>query len=269
MSLTPGKRSATSSSGPSAKRQKGNNAIRAARGFITAPRAPMSRHVAPHGEIKYVDGYLDATALHSVVTNDDTWADCELNPRQVTAVYGCLPVPRQGTNYADRDGRKIFVKKIKIRGIVQFDGADALTGAVTRSFCRLVVVKDTNTNGVALSAENVLGAGLGSDGNSSLLADTSIMAMTNPDGWSRYQIMKDKIIRPPPTQAFNDGTDGALNFIEVPFKMNITCNCYMNFNASTGAIGSIIDNSFHLIAASNEVTLNTNVSYIARTSFIG
>ena len=37
-------------------------------------------------EIKYVDGYLDTTVVHALSNNDDTWADCELNPRQQTAV---------------------------------------------------------------------------------------------------------------------------------------------------------------------------------------
>ena len=61
-------------------------------------------------EKKYVDGYLDSTNIVEVDDNDATWAGCELNPRQQTAVYGCLPVPRQGTNYADRDGRRIMIK---------------------------------------------------------------------------------------------------------------------------------------------------------------
>ena len=69
-------------------------------------------------ECKYVDGYLDTTSLVQLETNDQTWAGCELNPRQQTAVYGCLPVPRQGDNYSDRDGRKIYVKNIKIHGVM-------------------------------------------------------------------------------------------------------------------------------------------------------
>lgn len=93
------KRSAPTTKGPAKKKAKKMNV-----------RTGM---LAPHGEIKYVDGYLDNLTLQALSANDATWASCEANPRQQTAVYGCLPVPRQGTNYADRDGRKIFVKKLR------------------------------------------------------------------------------------------------------------------------------------------------------------
>lgn len=220
-------------------------------------------------ETKYVDGYLDSTAVHDLGTNDNTWADCELNPRQQTAVYGCLPVPQQGTNYSDRDGRKIFIKNIKIRGTVWFKGINNMTAAQDQAYVRLVVVKDTRTNGVALSAEDVLGPGLGSDGNAALTADAAVNAMTNPDGWGRYKIMKDKFIRAPPQSCFQDGTNGEMQGFYMPFKMTIRCNCYVNFDATTGAVGSIIDNSFHLLAGASAGFNDINVSYLARTAFVG
>ena len=50
-------------------------------------------------ENKYVDGYYDWTNLTELSSNDQTWAGAEANPRQQTAVYGCLPIPRQGDNH--------------------------------------------------------------------------------------------------------------------------------------------------------------------------
>lgn len=231
--------------------------------------APQAPRVV---ETKYVDGYLDSTALTELTANDATWAGAELNPRQFTAVYGCLPVPKEGTGYSERDGRKIFMKNIKIRGTIRFTAQTGVTTAATgQQFVRLVVVKDKRTNGTELSAENVLSPGTGSDGNASLTADTAIMSMTNPNGWGRYEIKFDKLYRVPPLSSWYDGVDGNINAYDIPFKINVKVNDYVNFDASTGAVTSIVDNSFHLLAACGGAggVPNCSVSYLARTAFLG
>lgn len=220
-------------------------------------------------EVKYVDGYRDYGAFHILNTNDDGWHDCELNPRQQTAVYGCLPVPKQGTGYSERDGRKIYVKSIRIKGVITWSAVNALAAGGNQGFVRLCVVKDTKSTGTEISAENVMGAGTGSDGMAGKLADAGVNCLTNPDGWGRYKVLVDRTYKSPPVSAFHDGVDGATNSISIPFKMTVKANCYMNFSASTGAIGSIIDNSFHLIGAQSQLGSAVTMSYVARTAFIG
>ena len=61
------------------------------RGFLIKKRNPLLLAAIRRPEVKYVDGYLDNTGVAEISTNDDDWAGCELNPRQQTAVYGCLP----------------------------------------------------------------------------------------------------------------------------------------------------------------------------------
>ena len=116
-----------------------------------------------------------------------------------------------------------------------------MTAAGDQGLCRLIVVKDTTTCNATLSAENVIGPGLGSDGNAGLLADSAVTAMTDPDGWGRYKIMADRYYKIPNQSAFNDGTDGALMGVRVPFKITIKCNCYVNFSGATGAIGDVTE----------------------------
>lgn len=162
---------------------------------------PKSKQVVMSPETNYVDGYLDNTALKSVSANDATWADADnLSARQVTASYGCLPVPAQGDDYSDRKGRKIHVKMIRIKGVITFNGQSTLTDATGQSMVRLVVVKDKQTGGNTLSAENVIGPGKGSDQQATLLADSALVAFSNPAGWGRYQILKDKMYRIPPPE---------------------------------------------------------------------
>jgi len=233
---------------------------------VSARRNFPQRNVS---KMNYVDGYLDTVAIHQLSNlADDTWADCELNPQQVTAVYGCMPVPRVGTGFADRNDRKIFLKTIKIRGRIKYPAVDALTAATTYGNVRIIIVKDTQTNGVALSAENVIGPGNGSDGMATVSGNGGAMCFyTAPGGWSRYKIMKDVTFKTPITTSLHDGTDGAVNEINVPFKFNIKANCYVNFSGTTGAVDSIIDNSFHLLAGCTGSTA-PQLAYYVRTSFL-
>jgi len=84
-------------------------------------------------EHKYVDGYKAVTAIHELATTNDTWADCELNPVNAAGAIGCLPVPKQGDDFADRDGRKILIKKIVIRGIINWPAANTVTAGAGTS----------------------------------------------------------------------------------------------------------------------------------------
>lgn len=224
-------------------------------------------------ENKYVDGYYDKTAIHALSsTADDDWSDTEANPRQATAVYGCMPVPRQGTNYADRDGRKIIAKALRIKGVINWQTVPNSAGSITHGPVRLILVKDTRTNGATLSGENVIGPGLGSDGLATLSGDSGAIGLpTDPDGWGRYEILFDKMFRPPPISmgydSGNSGMDAA--GVTVPFKISIKKPCEINFSSSTGAVGSIVDNSYHLLAATTGNITNVNLSYYARLTFVG
>jgi len=222
-------------------------------------------------ETKYVDGYLDTVSVHQLSsTADDTWADTELNPRQQTSVYGCLPVPRQGTNYSDRDGRKIWVKNIRISGQIRWTSVANNATPLTISPVRIVIVKDSRTNSTTLSGENVIGPGLGSDGLATLSGDgVALNLPTNPDGWGRYRILHDQTFNPPAIAASGDSTNLDQQGLYLDFSITVRPSCYISFDASTGAIGSIIDNSFHVLAATNAGGTDQQLCYYARTSFIG
>jgi hypothetical protein len=225
------------------------------------------------GETKYIDGYLDNVAVHELsITADDNWADTELNPRQQTAVYGCMPIPRQGTNYGDRDGRKIYLKTLRIKGYINWPGLSASAVVNNATAVRIIVVKDTKTNGTACDAENVIGAGLGSDGQATLSGDGgAINFLSNPDGWSRYKILYDKIFRPPVNSASAAVTQSNQNAIgmQVPIKIKLKINCWQNYSDTTGAVGSVIDNSIHLFAAATTTSFNPTLCYYARQAFVG
>lgn len=250
-----------SSSSKRRKRSSGSSSSRRGSGYAVGK-----------GEPKYVDGYLDNIIVTELATNDVTWAGTEFNPRQATAVYGCLPVPRQGNNYADRDGKKIFINNIRINGKVIFPAFDIQTVGLNSAPVRIIIVKDTRTNGLEVVGEEVIGPGRGSDGNASLSADAALYMGTNPNGWGKYQIMASKIINVPSAlTSYHDGVDAGFNGVEVPFSFTIKAKCGMMFNGSPeGVVNNIVDNSFSLLAACGPTGGTTpTISYTARTSFTG
>ncbi len=250
--------------GSSSKRRK-----RSSGSSVGGTRSGGSRF----GETKYVDGYLDQIVVKLMSTSADSdWTGTEFNPRNLAGVYGCLPVPRTGTNFADRDGRQIYQKTIRINGEIKFTGVDGTATPASLGMVRILIVKDTRTAG-ELSGENVIGAGLGSDGDPTLSGNGGgLNLFTNPDGWGRYKIMADKMIRCPALPAYGDGIAATGNYssMRVPFSFKIKCNCNVNFvSGGVGAVGSIVDNSFHVLAAANDVTGDPEITYYARTSFTG
>lgn len=227
------------------------------------------------GELKYVEGYYDLNTIHALsVSAADTWADCEANPRQNSAVYGCMPVPKGGTGFYERDGRKIVVRNIRIYGVIEWGLIDSVSPASANlgQIVRLIVVFDTRTNKATLNAEDVIGRGYGSDGNSLTGGTAScIMEKTKPEGWGRYRILKDKMFRRPPAVATADNGADTFNVPTqiTPFKFTIKRSFEVNFTDSVGAVTSVIDNSVHLLAACTATDCVTQLAYQARTSFTG
>lgn len=135
---------------------------------------------------------------------------------------------------------------------------------------RIIVIKDTRTNQVACAAEDVIGAGLGSDGQAALSGNGGALSLpSNPKGWGRYKIIKNMVVEPPPQPAWGDNTNaGNGTGMVTTFSMKIKCNCEVNFIDGDGLVGNIIDNSFHLFGAVEEGN-QASLSYYARTSFTG
>ena len=162
--------------------------------------------ISVRDEIKYVDGFYNNATITSLETTDTTWASTEIPFNQATTSYGALPIPQQGDNMSDRNGRKIVVKNIKIKGIITMSAIEnQSTGQKVSPVIRLILVQDNQTNGTQLSGEDVIGQAFGSDGNPSKSADCALMSFSKPTGWGRYKICKDKLIRVPFRSPTHDG----------------------------------------------------------------
>lgn len=237
-----------------------------------AARARRASRMAAYQETKYVDGTHIGTVHALSSNNSDTWSATLADPSDITGAYGCMPVPKTGDGYYNRDGRKIFMKKIYIRGKLIWGFNDSVAASAMRhGIVRIVMLKDSRTNGATVSPPNIIGNGVGGDDLPLTSGvDNAINFPTNPDGWGRYTILKDKVYRPPTTAAYGDynANTGNTISIELPFKMKIRCNCFVNFKGNSGRVADIVDNSFHMLAAASEGTV-VGISYYARTVFGG
>jgi len=257
---------------------KGGAASLAAARPFSHPRASpsMSQNAMPNlpkEETKYVDGYKSQTALQ-VFPNatNGSWFATVLNPQNTGGGIGCMPVPKTGTDYSDRDGRKIFMKKVRIRGVIQFTAKVANVIPHLFPVVRIVVVKDTRTNGVELKGEDVIGPGQGGNGLPSVSGNGgAIHLFTNPEGWGRYKIVHDEFYIGDPGGMTTAGVvDFSAVSMQYPFSITINCDCDVNFSNTTGDVSAVVDNSYHMLAGVTESSsLSVAVGYYARTSFIG
>lgn len=225
------------------------------------------------GEKKYADGFLNKSTIHQLSdTADDTWADTEKNPSNTGAAYSCMPVPTQGDSYASRDGRKIYVKGLKIKGTIHWGSCTQQTIAnCQQQVVRIIIVQDTRTNGVALAGEDVIGPGLDGTGTAMTSGDGGAIALpTNPNGWGRYKILYDKMFVRRAQTANYDGVGFSKEELLQPFKIKLRMNMVQNFLSNTATVASVVDNSLHMLcAASSSTGSQTALSYYARLDFVG
>ena len=211
-----------------------------------------ANYIANKTECKYFDSYRAQVALNAP-TND--WSNTEYDP----ATANCLFAPTMGTAFNNRVGRKCWIKNIKIRGQITVD-----MGTADSPTCvRIIVYRDKQTNGTFAQGENVIGMG------GAIPAPAAINAMNmflNPDNFTRFEILKDKVIVIRDT---NNAVGGAAGEYAVHnFKIKINKYCEVEFNAgNTGTVSDIINNSFHVIAMANGIAGAPKIQYFCRVSF--
>lgn len=205
-------------------------------------------------ETKYFDTELAQTAILPSTT---TWAGGELDP----AVGLCLFFPTVGNNYNNREGRKTYVKKIKLNGWLIVPAQANQSATDHGSTVRIIMYMDKQTNASQSQAEDLMASG------SSTLP--SVM-FQNPANFGRFRVLKDKTITfANPTIAY-DGTNLEQSSLIRHFRMNVKFRkpiCVNYNNTNGGTIADIVDNSFHLIGIVTGAGLAPEIAYKCRTVF--
>lgn len=236
-------------------------------GYGSVARA---RGAAVTGEMKYYDTESTSVAIAAVTT---TWVAGTMNDPQASVNLGdaavgtplCLFAPKVSAALNGRIGRKVKVMKIRVRGLINIPPQAAQAASDTSCEIRLALVMDTQSN-----ASQMTGAQLFNDTAGG--ANATIHSAQNPNNFGRFRVLKEKVFVMQNASMTGSPTaaDVVVSGLVKPFKMECKFKVpvQVNFNATNGGtVADIIDNSFHIVVGSNNISYVPTVSYYTRTCY--
>jgi len=231
---------------------------------VARPRPPETKYYDVGTDPDAGDGALAIASVAAAAT----WAGCELDPNYQAGGGNCLFAPEQGTGYSQRVGRRITVRKIRIRGEISVPAQQNQTAMDYAGVVRLVLYQDKQTGGVQAQAEQVIGPALPLSGQVGTGYALTVHMMQNPENFGRFRVLWDKTFKLTPPDTSYDGTNIEQAGFAIPFKISLKLNVPVNFSSNAlQDVASIVDNSFHLIGCHTSA-LSPLISYVARTVFV-
>lgn len=233
-----------------------------------ARRLRRRRYAYP--SIKQEPKFLDMCYEPAALPNTLDFASAEVDPgAAANGCIGCISCPAVGDSEQNRDGKKIVITQVEIKGTVLRTAESAQATPDNPSHGWIALVLDTQTNGVQLNSEDVFKSinnvliGAGS-------SKYSMRPFRNLLFGNRFRIIKMKAWQ------FNNyaismntaGTGCQSGFVK-NFTMFKKLRLPVNMNAGTTAsVANVLDNSLHVIAWGSDAA-NLTLSYQARIRFIG
>lgn len=205
-------------------------------------------------ERKYFDAEVNNT---TIATSASTWAGAEIDPAAL-----CLFAPITGDDISNRTGRKVQVLSIKVRGFFDVSNQTNATDADKAYVGRIILVQDKQTNAAQLNAEDVITSGA---------ANVAVMMYQNPAFFGRFKILKEFYWEMQSPTLTYDGTNIEQSGLIKHFSLNhkFIKPMVVHYNGTNGGtVADVVDNSFHIIALTNNANLLTTVNYKVRTTFI-
>ncbi len=201
-------------------------------------------------ELKFFDATKGSTAMATAWTS--------IQP----AAGDALSVPAIGTGESQRDGRVFTIRSIFLKGLISMVVSESATAPLDDQTYRLVLVWDTQTNGAAITATDVMDAG----------ATTDVNSFRNLQNSKRFIVLHDtgtrRIARTSQTN------EGAVNLfagpsVFIPWKMNKAFKDGIKVRTigTTANVTSISDNSIALIGIASSTAVFIN--YESRCRFTG
>lgn len=203
--------------------------------------------------------YFDTQIVSSAIAADaGSWAGMEQDPTTLNTLFA----PVQGDDFNNRQGRKVQVLGIKIRGFIDAPAQTNQTAADVHQMIRILLFMDKQSNATQSNSEDVLTSGS---------ATVALEMFQNPAFFGRFKVLKDKVfVLQNPTISY-DGTNIEQSGLARHFQWNIKFKkpVVVHYNSTNGGtIADVVDNSFHIIANSNNTALGSRLSYKCRTTFI-
>lgn len=167
---------------------------------------------------------------------DESMANDAITP---TMVITNLSVIAQGTNESERIGRRITIRNIHLKGAVHLASTAQITQ--TADVVRLMIVQDTQTNGVQMTALN-------------LLETDTIFSFRNLANSSRFKILWAKDLNVASKCGASLIAGDVQNYGEERryVKANIKTNIVIEYDLNTGAIGTVKSNNLYFVTQSQD-----------------
>jgi len=167
----------------------------------------------------------------------------------------------QGDGDDQRDGRRIQVKRVQIKGTIDRGNGVLETQTGAPGIARVILVWDKQCNGLASPVETIMIA----TGN----AKQDTVSLRNPDFKDRYVILMDKTFVFQPDGAYYSTASGLayLGPASKVFSFSANVNIPTTYSGSTGVVGDITDNSIALFGVTAGFTMYITAN--ARLTFMG
>lgn len=203
-------------------------------------------------ELKFLDTDVSAQAVATTVPGSESDPTTFLGLNSIAA----------GDGESNRDGRKAKMHSINLKGVIIFNAETDDVNPPTLGFCRVWIIKDKQTNGVQLSAEQVF-----KDPTS---AEMDQDPMINLQYKSRFSIVKKvTVMKHYPVSVWDSAANNTnTNGSKVPFSMYARVSDDVHYSNTTGVIANITDVSYHVICIGS-ANLDASISYTSRVRFYG
>lgn len=204
--------------------------------------------------------YVDLANVSDTLSSPADAAGGEVDPG-----VGALNAIAQGDGETNRDGRKCVLTHVAISGNIVEPVLAGLTTGNTNTLVFIALVLDKQTNGAAISSEDVFT-------NPGASSFTACNVFRNLKFIQRFDVLKTLLIETNHSQLAWDGTDLESGATITPFKFNMMLpNIQCTYMLDTQAIAAIVDNSLHMIAfmVNPAATTAPTINYNSRVRFVG
>lgn len=242
------------------KRKFSDAGLQGFRALARRGRSLGLRNLRMGGLLSVEKKFFDQASI-TAMTAQTGWASCEYDPVTVLCLNG---VP-QGDTASTRDGYEIAMLSLEVTGNIYVASQIDATAADTAGEIYIAIVLDQMTNGAQLNSEDVYS-------NTSGSVVTAASPLRNMSYSTRFKVLKAVKMDLPQAYFSFDGTniEQAGFFRKFKFYVDLKgLKTRFQAGTTTGYVGTIVDNSLHLIANCTNVTLAPTISYNCRLRYVG
>jgi len=211
--------------------------------------------------------WFDTYRVNSYVATSSTGAGGDFDP---TGGVDCISCPPQGDGLSERDGRRIVIRSIHVKGeMITSTAITPLTPALNyRSSVFVAIVLDKQTNGVQCRSEDVFTCPHG------ILA---AYPFPNPLYEDRFEVLHHEVMQLDPTpitgiieEVATFGVTTSVFSLCVTKDFDICLDDLsipVTFKDAAAQVSSVVDNSIHIICYTQSIWFLIDGSYHARIRY--